>query len=106
MPNPERAGGTHVCKKAFHRGVRLVDEWGGRHPGLALRDNPPNAPDLDVPQANTPVLSDLKACEAFKATTDLHVFDVAERAAAVLDQVNDHVAIPLVQEPSVGLVEG
>jgi hypothetical protein len=51
-----------------------------------------NAPDFNVPLTNSTSLPDLQAREAFIASANSDILDIPKRAAAMLDQVNDHEA--------------
>ena len=51
-----------------------------------------NAPDFNVPLTNSTSLPDLQAREPFIAPSNSDIFDIPKRAAAMLDQVNDHEA--------------
>ena len=52
-----------------------------------------NAPDFNVTLTNSTSLPDLQAREAFIASANSDIVDIPERAAAMLDQVNDHEAV-------------
>jgi hypothetical protein len=51
-----------------------------------------NAPDFNVTLTNSTSLPDLQAREAFIASATSDIVAIPERAAAMLDQVNDHEA--------------
>jgi hypothetical protein len=51
-----------------------------------------NAPDFNVTLTNSTSLPDLQAREAFIASANADILDIAKSAAAMLDQVNDHEA--------------
>jgi hypothetical protein len=51
-----------------------------------------DAPDFDVPLTTSAGFPYLQARETFVAPADPDIFHIPERAAAMLDQVNDHEA--------------